>query len=63
MSLLDVLKNGTHTLSMGTSCKLRHGEMEKTINNGVYLKGLIEGGEDDFYGVVQHTYMSLSTIL
>jgi len=29
---------------------------EKTINIGVYIKGLIEGGEDDFYGIIQHIY-------
>ncbi|XP_029126265.1 uncharacterized protein LOC109793794 isoform X1 [Cajanus cajan] len=31
-------------------------EGKKTINCGVYVKGLIEGGEDDFYGVIKHMY-------
>jgi len=26
------------------------------INNGVHVKGLKEGGVDDFYGVIQHIY-------
>jgi len=32
------------------------GAREKKINNGVYVKELIEGGEDDFYGIIQHIY-------
>ena len=31
-------------------------EGKKTMNSGVYVKGLTEGGEDDFYGVIQHIY-------
>jgi len=31
-------------------------EGKKTINNGVHVKGHTEGGEDDFYGVIQHMY-------
>jgi len=31
-------------------------EEKKTINSGVHVKGLIEGGKDDFYGVIQHMY-------
>ena len=27
-----------------------------TINSGVYVKVLIERGEDDFYGIIQHIY-------
>ncbi|XP_052724112.1 uncharacterized protein LOC128193952 [Vigna angularis] len=29
---------------------------KKTINSGVHVKGLTEGGEDDFYGVIKHIY-------
>jgi len=29
---------------------------EKTINSGVYVKGLTEGGHDDFYGIIEHIY-------
>ena len=25
-------------------------------NNGVYVKGLTKGGDDDFYGIIQHIY-------
>ena len=28
----------------------------KNINSGVYVKGLIEGGDDNFYGIIQHIY-------
>jgi hypothetical protein len=31
-------------------------EGKKTYNSGVYVKGVIEGGEDDFYGVIKHVY-------
>ena len=31
-------------------------EGKKTINSRVHAKGLTEGGEDDFYGVIQHMY-------
>jgi len=31
-------------------------EGKKTINSGVYVKGVIDGGEDDFYGVIKHIY-------
>jgi len=31
-------------------------EGKKTINSGVHVKGLTEGGEDDFYSVIQHMY-------
>ncbi|KAK2429708.1 hypothetical protein QL285_028127 [Trifolium repens] len=31
-------------------------EGKKTINSGVYVKGVTEGGEDDFYGVIKHIY-------
>lgn len=31
-------------------------EGKKTINSGVHVKGLTEGIEDDFYGVIQHIY-------
>ncbi|XP_029128808.1 uncharacterized protein LOC109806315 [Cajanus cajan] len=31
-------------------------EGNKTINCGVYVKGIIEGEEDDFYGVIKHMY-------
>ncbi|WVZ25947.1 hypothetical protein V8G54_004491 [Vigna mungo] len=27
-----------------------------TINSGVHVKGLTEGGEDDFYGLIKHIY-------
>lgn len=27
-----------------------------TINSGVYVKGVNEGGEDDYYGVIKHIY-------
>lgn len=29
---------------------------KKTINCGVHVKGITEGGEDDFYGIVQHIF-------
>jgi hypothetical protein len=29
---------------------------KKTINSGVYVKGVSEGGEDDFYGVIKHIF-------
>lgn len=29
---------------------------KKTINSGVYVKGVTGGGEDDFYGVIQHIF-------
>ena len=29
---------------------------KRTINSGVHVTGLIEGGEDDFYGVIKHMY-------
>jgi len=29
---------------------------KKTINCGVYVKGLIEGGYDDFYGIIHKIY-------
>ena len=28
----------------------------KTINSGVHVKGLTEGGEDDFYGIIHRIY-------
>ena len=31
-------------------------EGKKTINNGVFVKGVTNGGEDDFYGFVKHIY-------
>ena len=39
--------------------QIPHSRMERgkeKINSGVHVKGLIEGGEDDFYGVIQHMY-------
>ncbi|CAJ2669088.1 unnamed protein product [Trifolium pratense] len=29
---------------------------KKTINNGVYVKGVGDGDEDDFYGVIKHIF-------
>jgi len=29
---------------------------KKTINSGVHVKGLTEGGEDDFYGIIHRIY-------
>ena len=29
---------------------------KKTLNSGVYVKGLTEGGEDDFYGIIHNIY-------
>jgi hypothetical protein len=29
---------------------------KKTTNSGVYVKGVTEGGEDDFYGVIEHIF-------
>jgi len=29
---------------------------KKTINSGVYVKGLTEGGHNDFYGIIEHIY-------
>jgi len=26
------------------------------MNNGLYVKGVIDGGEDDFYGIIHHIY-------
>ena len=31
-------------------------EGKKTVNSGVVVKGVTEGGEDDFYGVITHIY-------
>ena len=31
-------------------------EGKKTINSGIYVKGLIKGATNDFYGVIQHIY-------
>ena len=31
-------------------------EGKKTINSGVFVKGVTDGGEDDFYGFVKHIY-------
>lgn len=36
---------------------LRHGLKEKKpISNDVFVKGVTDGGEDDFYEVVTHIY-------
>jgi hypothetical protein len=29
---------------------------KNTFNSGVHVKGVTEGGEDDFYGIIQHIY-------
>ncbi|XP_058732953.1 uncharacterized protein LOC131604516 [Vicia villosa] len=29
---------------------------KKTVNSGIVVKGITEGGEDDFYGVITHIY-------
>jgi len=29
---------------------------KKTINSGVHVKGLTEGGENDFYGIIHRIY-------
>ena len=29
---------------------------KKTVNCGVYVKGVSEGGEDDFFGIIHHIY-------
>jgi len=29
---------------------------KKTINSEVYVKGLTDGGENDFYGIIKHIY-------
>jgi len=26
------------------------------MNNGLYVKGVTDGGEDDFYGIIHHIY-------
>ena len=31
-------------------------EGKKTLSSGMHLRGLTEGGEDDFYCVIQHMY-------
>lgn len=31
-------------------------EGKKTVNCGVHVKGLTEGGEDDYYGKINHIY-------
>jgi len=31
-----------------------HGK--KTINNGLYVKGVTDEGEDDLYGIIHHIY-------
>jgi len=31
-------------------------EQEEKNHKCVYVKGLKEGGEDDFYGIIQHIY-------
>jgi len=56
MVLSHVLMSITHILSMAINFILMLGAREKKINNGVYVKELIEGGEDDFYGIIQHIY-------
>jgi len=53
MALSHVLMNGTLTSSIGTNFTLME-QGEKTINSGVYVKGLTEGGHDDFYGIIEH---------
>jgi len=30
--------------------------MVKKMNNGLYVKGVTDGGEDDFYGIIHHIY-------
>jgi hypothetical protein len=37
-------------------CTQSWSEGKKTYNSGVYVKGVTEGGEDDFYGVIKHVY-------
>jgi len=34
---------------------------KRTINSGVHVTGFIEGGEDDFYGVIKHMYCNISS--
>ena len=31
-------------------------EGKKNINNGVFIKGVADDGEDNFYGIVMHIY-------
>ncbi|CAL5192858.1 unnamed protein product [Lathyrus oleraceus] len=38
-------------------------EGKKTINSGVIVKGVTNGGEDDFYGFVKHIYELLYNYL
>ena len=38
-------------------------EGKKTINSGVYVKRVAEGGEDDFHGVIIHLYMSCHILI
>ena len=57
MVLSLVSTNGTHILSTAINSILMLGAMAKiTYNSGVYVKGLIGGGEDDFYGIIQYIY-------
>ena len=36
---------------------------KKTINSGVYVKGITEGDEDDFYGIIHRIYGIICIIL
>nr|XP_027186018.1 uncharacterized protein LOC113784049 [Cicer arietinum] len=50
-------KYGTSITLMGTKFHTKAwSQGKKTINSGVYVKGVTRGGEDDFYGVIQHIF-------
>ncbi|CAK8567794.1 unnamed protein product [Lathyrus sativus] len=38
-------------------------EGKKTINSSVFVKGVTDGGEDNFYGFVKHIYKSVYNYL
>jgi len=44
-------------LLTGISFIQTHGFMvKKTINNGLYVKTVIDGQQDDFYDIIRHIY-------
>ena len=49
--------HGICILLTGISFIPTHGLMvKKTTNSGLYVKGVTDGGQDDFYGIIQHIY-------
>lgn len=48
--------NDTHTLWTDINFTLIYGQKGKNINNGVFIKRVTYGGENEFYGVITHIY-------